>query len=94
MKKENILLCIKDSLTNMKLVLGLEELRLTAEDYYIQLPVTLLSILSIKITDEIFEKYMDLFKKVEDIDIIIEVDRLNELVDEIYQHLVMLSQMD
>lgn len=78
----------------MKLVLGLEELRLTSEDYFIELPETLLKILNIKVSDRNFERYLNIYKKVEHIDIIIEVDRLNELIEEIYQHLIKLSQID
>lgn len=94
MRKEYILACIKDCLINVKLVNSLENLHLSSEDYYIELPETILSILQIKVTDDIFEKYLEQYKKVGDIDVISDVESVNNLVDEIYAYIIGLSQIE
>lgn len=90
MTKQNIQRLIKSNLINVKLVSGLSDLDLSSEDYFLEIPDILLSILNIHIDDDTFDHYESLYKKVVDIDLN-DSDALNELVNEIHQYLIKLQ---
>ena len=86
-KKEFILRLIKNNLINTKLVNGLNELGLDAGYYHLSLSDIVVELMNIKINDEEFEQYLDLYEEVQEIDITQEPELLDDLAVRIYNHL-------
>jgi hypothetical protein len=90
--KELIVSLIKDNLINTKLVLGLSDLGLIADDYYLHLGSTVFNLMGFKASEQsdfIFENvFRTLSEKVTQINISSSQDELTLLSMEIYQELL------
>ncbi len=94
--KQLILSLIKDDLINTKLVNGLTEMGLHAENYFLYLGQTIFKLMEFedsKETEQVFERYVQLTKKVVLIDISESHQPLDELVLEIYEELCKQQQV-
>ena len=88
-EKELIISLIKDDLTNIRLVHGLESLGLNSGDYYLHLSETIFKLVGIKIDDEdFFEEYMGECRTVNNIDIFKHSELLNSLAHSLYNKLI------
>lgn len=89
--KKLILSLIKDDLINSKLTIGLDKLGLQTELYLLGLSDTVFALMGIKDNkrgEELFEHYLELRQKVEEIDLIKSYYSLDGLALEIYNELV------
>lgn len=89
--KKLILSLIKDDLINSKLTIGLSNLGMQPEIYLLSLSETIFSLLKIKDDEQgekLFEHYLELRQKVNEIDLIESYDSLKILASEIYDELV------
>lgn len=85
--KKLILSLIKDHLINAKLVNGLNEMGLNADNYFLHLSDTIFSLMGYEDNDEteqIFERYMELSKRAMFIDISQSHKPLDDLAFQIY----------
>jgi len=92
MKKDEalILSLIKDDLINSKLVHGLIDVGLNAENYFLCLSETIFNLMGFEDNEAreiVFERYIELSKKAAFIDITISHKPLEGLVNEIYEEL-------
>lgn len=88
-EKELIISLIKDDLTNIRLVYGLDKLGLDSGDYYLHLSETIFKLVGILTDDEdFFENYMDECRTVHNIDIFKHPDLLNSLALSLYNKLI------
>ena len=90
-KKHLILSLIKDDLINSKLVYGLIDVGLTAENYFLCLGKTIFKLMGFEDNKErelTFERYIELSKKAGVIDITESHKPLDSLVLEIYEELL------
>lgn len=90
-KKELILSLIKDDLINSKLVNGLSDAGLYADDYLLHLSDTVFKLVGIPNTipnEFIFEKYYDYTQRAKYIDIVQGHHSLDGLAEEIYAYLL------
>lgn len=88
-EKELILSLIKDDLTNVRLVHGLEKLGLDSGNYYLHLSETIFKLIGITVDDEdFFEQYMDECKTVVGINIFEYPELLNSLAHSLYNKLI------
>lgn len=88
-KKELIVSLIKDDLTNIRLVYGLDALGLDSGDYYLHLSETIFKLVGITTDDEeFFEEYMDECRTVHTIDIFKHPELLNSLALSLYNKLI------
>ena len=86
-KRELIIRLIKDNLINTKLVLGLNELGLDAGHFHLSLADVVVDLKDVKVNDEEFEEYLDLYEEVQKIDIAQDPELLDSLAEHIYNHL-------
>ena len=89
--KKLILSLIKDDLINSKLAIGLDKLGLQSELYLLGLSDTVFVLMGIKDNERgeaLFEHYLELRQKVEEIDLIKSYYSLDGLALEIYNELV------
>ncbi len=90
-EQQLILSLIKDDLINSRLVNGLNNIGLAADDYLLNLSDTIFKLMGFEDnqrTEEIYEHYLTLTKKVIDIDVTISHAPLDDLALEIYIDLV------
>jgi len=88
-EKELILSLIKDDLTNIRLVHGLDLLGLDSGNYYLHLSETIFKLIGITIDDtDFFEEYMDECRTVNNIDIFKHPELLNSLALSLYNKLI------
>lgn len=91
-KKELIINLIRGNLINMKLVTGLDDLGLIADDYYLHLGDTIFKLMEFEASEQndlIFEKvFMANSEKVRQIDFSSSLDELTLLSMEIYEELL------
>lgn len=88
-RKNLIISLIKDDLTNIRLVYGLDKLGLDSGDYYLHLSETIFKLIGILTDDEdFFESYMDECRTVYNIDIFKHPELLNSLALSLYNKLV------
>jgi len=95
-KKQLILSLIKDDLINTKLVHGLIDVGLNAENYFLCLGETIFKLMGFEDNEEreiLFERYIQLSKKAAFIDITVSHQPLEALVLEIYEELLQQKQM-
>lgn len=93
-EKELIVSLIKDDLTNVRLVYGLDTLGLDSGDYYLHLSETIFKLVGITVDDEdFFEEYMEECKTVLNIDIFKHPELLNSLAHTLYHKLVEESEL-
>lgn len=90
-KKELVLTLIKDDLVNSKLVSGLSKLGLNANNYHLHSSEKVFELMGFAKDNDrnarVYSGYVELIKKVDDIDISDNIAGLNSLVDEIYCYL-------
>lgn len=90
MKKKLLLSLIKDDLINSKLVSGLNELGLNAENYYLHLSETifqLMGFIATKQDEKIYDHYIQLTQKARHLDISQSHLALDQLALTIYKKL-------
>lgn len=88
-KKNLIISLIKDDLTNIRLVYGLDVLGLDSGNYYLHLSETIFKLVGILTDDaDFFEGYMDECRTVYNIDIFKHPELLNSLALSLYNKLV------
>ena len=90
-KQKLILSLIKDNLINTKLVNGLNAMGLDASSYSLHLSETIFELMGFedsKRSDQVFEYYLELVEKVNDINIAQSHDALDLLTTEIYGELL------
>lgn len=88
-EKEFIIGLIKDDLTNIRLVHGLDLLGLDSGNYYLHLSETIFKLIGITIDDEdFFEEYMGECKTVININIFEYPELLNSLAHSLYNKLI------
>ena len=93
-EKELIVSLIKDDLTNIRLVAGLDKLGLDSGDYYLHLSETIFKLVGITVDDEdFFEEYMEESKTVLNIDIFRHPELLNSLAHTLYHKLIEESEL-
>jgi len=95
-QKELLVRLIKDDLINHRLVMGLNELGLVSEGYYIDAGSTVFKLMNIKekIGHEIhFAHYMELKDQVINVDFEKERFRLNVMAESIYRELRLIKEM-
>ena len=95
--KKLILSLIKDHLINAKLVNGLNEMGLNADNYFLNLSDTIFSLMGYEDNEEaepIFERYMELSKRAMFIDISQSNKALDDLALQIYIELSTRKQND
>ena len=86
-KKALVISLIKDNLINTKLVIGLNELGLDAGHFHLSLADIVIDLMDAKMNDDKFEAYLDLYEEVTGIDIAQDPKLLDDLTEEIYNHL-------
>lgn len=87
-RRKDLLSLIKDDLTHIRLVYGLEVLGLNAGNYYLNLNVTIFKIAGIKEKNEdFFEKYIAESREVHNIDIFKYPELLNDMALRLYKEL-------
>jgi hypothetical protein len=91
MKNEELIISlIKDDLVNSKLVNGLMDLGLDTSYYFLHLSETILKLMGFNdstITDDIFNRYLQLTRKAKHINLSDYSHQLDELANEIYTEL-------
>ena len=88
-EKELILSLIKDDLTNIRLVSGLDLLGLDSGKYYLHLNENIFKLIGLtEDNEDFFEDYMDECKMVNNIDIFKHPELLNSLALSLYNKLV------
>ncbi|OFY86671.1 MAG: hypothetical protein A3F72_15655 [Bacteroidetes bacterium RIFCSPLOWO2_12_FULL_35_15] len=88
-EKELVISLIKDDLTNIRLVHGLDLLGLDSGNYYLHLSETIFKLIGITIDDaDFFEEYMDESRTVNNIDIFKHPELLNSLALSLYGKLM------
>jgi hypothetical protein len=88
-EKNDLISLIKDDLTNIRLVYGLETLGLNAGGYYLNLNETIFKLIGIKTDREnFFEKYVDECRTVHNIDIFKHPERLNSMALNLFNKLI------
>jgi hypothetical protein len=90
-KRKLILSLIKDDLINSKLVNGLGDIGINADDYLLHLSDTIFKLMEIPDTrsnEFIYENYLDIVKRSKYINITNGHDSLDNLVEEIYSYLL------
>lgn len=90
-----IISLIKDDLINFKLVNGLNELGINANMYFINSSDTVFKLMGFeneKYDEVLFEHYIELSKKAIEIDISLSNEPLNDLCNEIYSELLLISK--
>ena len=88
--KKLILSLIKDHLINAKLINGLNEMGLNADNYFLHLSDTIFNLMEFEDneeTEQIFERYMELTGRVNFIDISKSHNSLDDLASQIYNEL-------
>ena len=91
-QKKLILSLIRDDLINCKLVNGLNEIGLHAENYFLHLSSTIFHLMGYKddaYGEAVYEHYLMLTKRTRHIDISESHATLNDLVKEIYHELLL-----
>ncbi len=94
--KQLILSLIKDDLINSKLVYGLIDVGLNAENYFLCLGETIFKLMGFEYNEAreiVFEQYIELSKKAVLIDITESHQPLDDLVLEIYEELCKQKQV-
>jgi hypothetical protein len=87
--KKGIVSLIKDDLTHMRLVYGLEALGLNTDHYSLHLNETIFHLIGIKIdNDDFFEEYMDECRTILNIDIFKHPGLLNSTALSLYKKLI------
>jgi hypothetical protein len=95
--KQLILSLIKDDLINTKLMHGLIDVGLNAENYFLCLSETIFKLMGFEDNEArelVFERYVQLSKKAAFIDITISHKPLEGLVNEIYEELCKQKMID
>ncbi len=88
-QKELVISLIKDDLTNIRLVHGLDILGLDSGNYYLHLSETIFKLIGITADDtDFFEEYMDECRTVNNIEIFKHPELLNSLVHSLYDKLM------
>ncbi len=93
-QKKLIITLIKDDLINTKLINGLNEIGIEANHFHLYLSEIIFSLMGIvdeEIYESKFELYVDLTKKVKDIDIKSSNIHIEELANEIFEKLTSIS---
>lgn len=86
--KNDLISLIKDDLTNIRLVHGLEMLGLNAGNYYLNLNETIFKLTGIREDNEEFlDKYIEECRKVNSIDIFNNPELLNDMALRLYSEL-------
>lgn len=88
--KKFILSLIKDDLINTKLILGLRDINLNADDYTLHLSETIFSLMGIENStenDAVFDRYFDLAKRTKFIHLHYDTNLIDELALDIYNYL-------
>lgn len=89
LQKDIIISLIKDDLTNIRLVSGLERLGLDAGKYYLHLNETIFKLVGLKEDrDDFFEKYISECRTVHNIDIFKYPELLNGMALSLYNKLI------
>ncbi|MDO9186374.1 MAG: hypothetical protein Q7W13_10220 [Bacteroidia bacterium] len=89
LSKDIIVSLIKDDLTNIRLVLGLERLGLDAGKYYLHLNETIFKLVGLKEDrEDFFEKYIVECRTIHNIDIFKYPDLLNGIAFRLYNKLI------
>ncbi|MFY9309955.1 MAG: hypothetical protein WAQ28_12980 [Bacteroidia bacterium] len=87
-QKKLIINLIKDNLINTRLVKGLNDLGFNAGQFDLHLGETILELMNIKIGDEQFDGYIELFERSHEVDIIQKPELIKNIAEKIYRHLV------
>ena len=86
--KKDIISLIKDDLTNIRLVYGLETLGLNAGDYYLHLNETIFKLVGINEDNEDFgDKYIEECRAIHNTDIFKHPELLNKIALRLYKKL-------
>lgn len=89
LSKDIIVSLIKDDLTNIRLVLGLERLGLDAGKYYLHLNETIFKLVGLKEDrEDFFEQYISECRTIHNIDIFKYPDLLNGIAFRLYHKLI------
>lgn len=88
-RKKHLISLIKDDLTHIRLIYGLENLGLNADNYHLHLNETIFDFIGIKEDkEEFFEKYIDECRTVTNIDIFKNPELLNSMAIGLYNKLM------
>lgn len=88
-RKKHLMSLIKDDLTHIRLVYGLETLGLNADNYHLHLNETIFELVGIKADKEdFFEEYIEECRTVNNIDIFKYPELLNNMVLSLYNKLI------
>lgn len=97
-KQELIQSLIRDSLINLKLVLGLNSLGLDVDKYNLYIEDTIFSLMGFKeseYNDMVYEKiYLPMAEKVKDMDFSLSKENLDSLVLDIYNELLEAKKLE
>lgn len=86
-KKEQLLALIQSNIIITKLLISLNKIGLDPSNYYSNLSVTILKIMNIKLNEEQFDEYEDLYDNAMNIDIH-NKKHLQKLAETIHSHLL------
>jgi hypothetical protein len=88
-RKALIILLIRDDLINSKLVYGLGDIGLNADEYLLHLSDTVFKLMGLDSTDQLTEHYLELTQRIKDIDIFDHAGTLEHLATDIYRKLLL-----
>jgi hypothetical protein len=88
-KRELAISLIRDDLINFKLVCGLGNIGLNADDYLLHLSETVFKLMGLDSTDQLTENYLELAQPIKDIDIFDHPGTLEHLAADIYHKLLL-----
>jgi len=90
-EKELIISLIKDDLTNIRLITGMEKLGLDYDQYYLQLSETFFALIDFKSKEweeRAYDEYLEYSKKVLSIDIAKHPEKLTAMANTVYNKLI------
>jgi hypothetical protein len=88
-RKTLIISLIRDDLINSKLVYGLGDMGLNADEYLLHLSETVFKLMGLDSTDQLTEHYLELTQRIRDIDIFDRAGTLEHLAIDIYHKLLL-----
>jgi hypothetical protein len=88
-KRELVISLIRDDLINSKLVYGLGDMGLNADEYLLHLSDTVFKLMGLDTTDQLTEHYLELTQPIKDIDIFDRIGTLEHLATDIYHKLLL-----
>jgi hypothetical protein len=88
-QQELIISLIRDDLINTKLVYGLGDIGLNADEYLLHLSDTVFQLMGLDSTDQLTEHYLELTQRIKDVDIFDHAGTLEHLATDIYRKLLL-----